>query len=64
MTKLLVRPVLTNLREAELPENADNFPRLRTGSFGTSTYFNELGAHELGLDLRFAIFEEQREDFT
>jgi hypothetical protein len=37
---------------------------LRTGSLGTSTYFDELGAHELGLDLRFSIFEEQFQDFT
>lgn len=37
---------------------------LRTGSFGTSTYFNELGSDELGLDRRFAIFEKQRQDFA
>lgn len=37
---------------------------LRTGSFGTSTYFDELGAHELCLDRRFSIFEEQGQDFT
>jgi hypothetical protein len=37
---------------------------LRTGSFGTSTYFNELRSYELGLDLRLPIFKEQRENFT
>lgn len=37
---------------------------LRTGSFGTSTYFDELRSHKLGLDLRFAIFEKQCQDFT
>lgn len=36
----------------------------RTGSFGTSTYVNELCSHELRLDLRFSIFEKQRQHFA
>src|SRR5438270_731022 len=36
----------------------------RTGSFATSTYFDELSANKLRLNLRFAIFEQQRQDFT
>ena len=37
---------------------------LRTGSFGTSTYLDKLRSHELSLDLRFSIFEEQRQNFA
>lgn len=37
---------------------------LGTGSFGTSTYLNELGPDELGLDLRFFVFEEQCKNFA
>lgn len=37
---------------------------LRTGSFGTSTYFDELSTDELSLDGRFAIFKKQRQDFA
>ena len=36
----------------------------RTGSFGTSTYVNELCSHELGVDLRFSIFEKQRQNLA
>ncbi len=37
---------------------------LRTGSFGTSTYFDDLSSDELGLDLGFSIFEQHGDDFT
>ena len=37
---------------------------LRIGSFGTSTYFNELSSDELGFDLRFSIFKQHRDNFT
>lgn len=37
---------------------------LRTGSFGTSTYFDELRPYEFGVERRFSIFEEQGQDFT
>ena len=36
----------------------------RTGSFGKLAYFYELCADELRLDLRFAILEKHRQNFT
>lgn len=37
---------------------------LNTGSFGTSTYLDELCADELRLDLRLAVFQQHLQDFA
>ena|GEM_PF-7106760 len=64
VAELLMRSTLANFHESELPEDADNFSRLRTGSFGTSTYLDELRSDELSLDLRLTIFKEQSQDLA
>jgi hypothetical protein len=64
VAKLLVRSTLANFHESELPRMLTTSLGLRTGSFGTSTYLDKLRSHELSLDLRLSIFEEQRQDFA
>lgn len=64
MAELLVRSTLANFHESELPEDADDFSRFENRELWHLTYLDKLRAHELSFDLRFSIFEEQRQNFA
>jgi len=62
MTKLLVRPALSDLHKAQALEARHHFARLEDGQRSHSGDAHRLGPDELGLKVRLAVFEQHRDD--
>jgi len=57
MSELFVRTTLPDLGKAELFQNRNNLARFENGDRQMLRHSNGLDAHELGLQIRWTVFE-------